>query len=521
MGNNKKVNPIILVDNVEEYIKSLKRFEYVDNWVPLPNEVIFTNTTGTLFAPVSKYYKYTESNSLDYFIVNTKKCYTSDLMRNHMCKYLNYLEAFYDTEKEYFSILCQIKYMIDNGITLQNGTSIPYDINTFFRDIKRYILSNKMVSLVYQMAKDNYTLTISFRNNNNPSLQYTDEHGRVFMAISILMNMMIPLLTHYAYINKMSNGIDQFLLEAFDMVFDVYHHVDIYNKIYNTCNSNISKNQQSNKIIWDKQNIRGINVNTHTLSSAENTILNIIPKYVFDQNIISMNYSSIINNTGFQITDISFEYSFIPVSSSKRDEDNQSDMDKFESNLIKQDESKYIEVVVNAKKTMNRIENLYGKFREEEINHYRKIYGSDDYRDGFQRQLIFLTFYKYFGDTISINQLNQIDYIKLMIAAKKIYINHNMIIFPYIISGKVNKITGRRNVNKKELLKIENNPLYNQVIDKYKNSKIINIILGYISTIISSEFIIIDYDNAEIDGKKIDIIPEIVIDEVLLFVLLI
>ena len=132
-----------------------------------------------------------------------------------------------------------------------------------------------------------------------------------------------------------------------------------------------------------------------------------------------------------------------------------------------------------------------------------------------------MTFYKYFGDTISINQLNQIDYIKLMIAAKKIYINHNMIIFPYIISGKVNKITGRRNVNKKELLKIENNPLYNQVIDKYKNSKIINIILGYISTIISSEFIIIDYDNAEIDGKKIDIIPEIVIDEVLLFVLLI
>ena len=519
-----KVNPLIPI-NKKEANKRLAelehyRFVYADEWVPNKEDIIFTNIVGAIIAPVSEYYN-CNIPSLNYFCTSTKKCYNSDLMRDHACHYLNYFERFYDTDKEYLAVMCQMKYIIDNGLVAEDGTRIFYDEPAFMNDLRRYVLSPGLVNKVVQMCRDNYCINLNYKNINNPSLQYNDEHARVLFECSVLINMMIPLLTHFAYVNKITKKIDDYLLKAFDMTFSQFTHVDIYAKLYETCRTNIAKNEQSNAGIWAKQDIRGRNGTTHTLASLNNIILNIMPKYVFSQNIISMNYSSIINNTGFQITDISFEYSFIPLSSSKRDEDNQSDFDKYESNLIKQDEAKYIAVLVNAKNTMDKITSLFGPFDQRDIDYYFKVFGNDEYRDKLQKQLIFLTFYKYFGDTSSINSINQIDYFKLMLAAKKIYLNNNMLLLPYLISGKVEKLVGRKSVNKKELLKVTANPQYNEVVEKYRNDKILNIILGYIASCISSEFRIIDRSNPAIDGVIIDIIPDLIIDEILAMVLLV
>ena len=54
---------------------------------------------------------------------------------------------------------------------------------------------------------------------------------------------------------------------------------------------------------------------------------------------------------------------------------------------------------------------------------------------------------------------------------------------------------------------------------KYKNTNILKIIIQIVATIISSDITIIDMDKS-IDGKKIDIIPSIVIEEILSYVLL-
>lgn len=194
---------------------------------------------------------------------------------------------------------------------------------------------------------------------------------------------------------------------------------------------------------------------------------------------------------------------------------------KFESNLIKQDESKYIAVKVNCAETMKIIESIYGPFDEEEIEYYFKQYGEDDWLNGLQKQLIFLLFYNYFGDSESIKGINKKDYFKLMIAAKKILLNNNMVMLPFIISGKIEKMVGRKSLNKKESTKLENSENYPAVIAKYKNDKIVKIILGYIASIISSDFRIIDMNNPNINGKMIDIIPDIIIEEMLLFVLMI
>ena len=98
-----KINPFI---EVQKGDKPPATWVYVDEWVPEKEDIIFTSVIGAFIAPVYKYYKYPEPNiSTDYFVTSTKKCYNSDLMRAHMCQYLNYFEKYYDAEKEYFMIV--------------------------------------------------------------------------------------------------------------------------------------------------------------------------------------------------------------------------------------------------------------------------------------------------------------------------------------------------------------------------------------------------------------------------------
>ena len=501
-----------------------RRFDFVpvDIWQGMPfdetrsnlydQDTIFRNTKGYIIVPINHFYKKQEpiGRGLDAFVMSTKKCYNSELMRNHICQYNNYFLRFYDYDKEYITLLANIKYLIDY---------VPeYSIDGFISDIVRYILSPSILEKTRLMTEDNYILDLAYKNVTNPSLQYTNKHAKLLMQMSILMNLVIPLLTHFASVKKIQD-IDQFLLQVFDYILHLFD-VDIYNKLYDTSTTNVGKNAKMNPIIWGKQEIRGKDVITHSKSSIDNIILNIIPKYVFNQNVVSLNYASISNNTGFQITDIQFEFSYIPLSSSKRDEDNTSEFDKFESTLVKQSEAKYLQVKVNCHETMKIIDSMFGPFDENEIDFYRShIKGINE----FQKQLVFNLFYKYFGDSVSINAINnKIDYIKLMIVAKRLLLNSGMVMLPYIISGKIDKIVGRKSVNKKEQVQVESSDNYKLVVNKYRNDKISKKrVLSIIATIISSEFSIIDYYNKDIDGKKIDIIPDIIIEEVLMYILMI
>ena len=129
-------------------------------------------------------------------------------------------------------------------------------------------------------------------------------------------------------------------------------------------------------------------------------------------------------------------------------------------------------------------------------------------------------FSHWFGDTQSINSINRIDFIKLVIAAKKLLISKNMVILPYIISGKVEKLVQRKNVNKKEKVMVEASPSYPLILEKYKSDKVVGDILSIVATIISSDFSIVDMDP-NIDGKILNTVNvNSIIEEVEVFVLL-
>ena len=529
-----KSNKIISINHDNTDQKQPQAIPFVDEWQPNDNEKIFTHNKNILIAPISNMFK-VDNEQINFFLLNMKKSYNSEDLRNHLCHYMNYFEKYFDPELEYFTNLGYMKFFIDCYPEYRKDR-VLYDIN-------RYILQPSLVAKAVAMVDYNYSLTLSYKSLNNPQLQYTDEHAKLMLKMSIMMNMCIPIITHFGYIKRVDD-IDELILDVYDAIFhypDFIAEADIYQKLFQTALSNVKKNEKNNAVIWAKQDIRGKDIYTHALGAVQNIMVNIMPKYSFSQNMISLNYTSIQKNNKYQVTDIMYELNYVQLNSAAGDnEDAASDLDKFEANLIKVNEALYLQAKINCQETMKKIEKLYGPFDEEEINFYRRELRNDngEIMNGFQKQMIFNLFYKYFVDTQSINAINSTDYIKLMISAKRMLQKSNMVFLPYIISGKPDKIVSRKSLNKKEYARMEESQNYQAVVDKYKNDKITKMIFGTIATIVTSEFRVIDFDKTNntprpscsgdnilhagpAHAKIINVETDIIIEECLLYILLI
>ena len=219
---------------------------------------------------------------------------------------------------------------------------------------------------------------------------------------------------------------------------------------------------------------------------------------------------------------------FIKLSSSKRDADNNSEFDRFEARQNKKDEALFLQNKVAAMQAVRKIEALYGPFSDEEINHYKKKLTKDGRPviNPFQKQMVGYLFFKEFGDPVSLNTINQTDYIKLIIAGKRLLLHSGMVVLPYIISSRVTRTATRKNVNKKELVRLESSELYNQAKAKYNNPKMEQRILEIIGKVISSSFEIIDYDvdhhcPSDIDGLMVPINNDMIDEELIFFICMI
>lgn len=527
------------------YRKEVRTVIPVDSWTCPPEDEYFKQIKGALWLPVAEYYGVEDDDQFNCFILTTKRCYNNDDMRDHLCKYLNYFEKFYDPEHELLAVFYQIKYLIDYEDS--------YTKEALMYDLKRYILQGRIGHRVSMMNEDNYNLDLSYyRNSKNPGLQYTNKHGLILMEISLFQNIFIPILTHFIAVRKIKE-IKFFLLEFFQMIIDKYDSVDIINKLYETALSTVEKNADAHPILWNMQNIRAKNVTTHSIQTVMNIILQIVPKYTYDKNIINFNYKSVLKSTSYQVIDIGYEFNLKSLSSSKRDDDNNSEFDKFDAHIRKADESLYVQNKVNCEDTIMNICRQY-PVSEEEIDFYERELTKDGKKliIDFQKTLIFNLFYNDFGDIRSINAINARDYVRLVIAAKKKLLAQNMKLLPYVVSGKIVRLVNRVAINKKELTKIEASQYYPLIERKYRNPKMSKLIYAIIATMLSSKFQFIDYqsqmeyehtmrslidqygskenipptileevENYNINGKPINVIPEFICEEVLMYIQLI
>lgn len=487
----------------------------VDQWDPSPQDQILKVGKGCLFFPVTQTFGITDpgKENLNVFIIGNKRCYNGDIMRTHMNRYINYFEKFYDLDHELLFMTCRIKCSID---------LVPsYTAEQFRYDLERMILSPSICYKAMQMNEDNYLLHLDdkkYKNEKNPSLIYSDRHAKTILWMSLLMNFVIPLAVHFIYVKNIPNAND-FLLWIYEPILNLTS-IDVVNKLYETASSNVGRSAKKHERLWDKQDIRGKDPVTHSIESDQTIILNIMPKYNYESNIISFNYTSINKNIALQVVGIRYEYDYIPLSSSIRDSDNNSVFDKYESYTSKANEGLFLANKVASEDTMKKIELMFGPFSDEEVNYYmeRLSDGTGNIINNFQKTLIFNLFYKYFGDTVSINNINTIGYVKLIIAATKLLKANNMIIMPYILSSKIIKLQHKKSINKKEQSRLENTPTFQKIKNKYKSEKIEAYILELMATIVASKFQLIDFYDRDLDGRISEFTCEMIYDEICMYV---
>lgn len=313
-------------------------FINVDKWdekLDDSTDVVIKNVRGQIIYPIAEklFNNDEDMKALDYFYMNTKRSYNSDEVRAHICRYLNFFEKYYDIDKELLMVVFSIKQQIDYQRS--------YSIDAFMDDVNRCIIRNlNLTRKIRHFVDDNYSMMLSSNNNKTPNLQFNDKHAKVLYEISMLMNIYIPLATHFMFVHeiKQSAEIHKFLLRLFDMCNTKYsyeRHIDVFNKLYETSDSVVNKSKGPDKVLWEKNQIRGVNTTTHTKDSVYDIIFQIIPKYTYldlqtgePRSIISFNYYSVRQSLRYKVTDIQYEFQFSKLSSSKRDSDQNSEYDK-------------------------------------------------------------------------------------------------------------------------------------------------------------------------------------------------
>ena len=91
---------------------------------------------------------------------------------------------------------------------------------------------------------------------------------------------------------------------------------------------------------------------------------------------------------------------------------------------------------------------------------------------------------------------------------------------PYIVSSKIIRLQHKKNINKKEQLKLESTAYFQQIRDKYRSEKI-EAYLVEIMAIVASKFQIIDFEDPELDGTIQEFTSDMLYDEIAMYVMLI
>jgi len=176
---------------------------------------------------------------------------------------------------------------------------------------------------------------------------------------------------------------------------------------------------------------------------------------------------------------------------------------------------------VNGEQAMQLIRMSFGPFDNNEIEFYRRRLNVDNSGviHTFQKDLIFNIFYKYFGDTMSVNTINETDYIILLLAAKKISEQSKCRYLPYVFIGRITRYVRKTKLNKKEKDKMITSPDYRLIQQMYRTSKVLDQMESYAATILYSDFEMIDYKNPQNDGVMLPKFPELVVHEIQKYVL--
>lgn len=491
--------------------------------------------------------------NLDSFVIS-KTSYENQL--DIITRYTNFFIHFYDPEMELITSYFALKTAIDQDKDKKTGNKIygPNDKEAFISYIYEIMFTPTMVAKIKKMVEENYLDDIEagpeekkkyYKANEKlhlESLEFTNQHIKILLAISFGMKIMCPVMFHFCSTNGIK--IDKTNLVIYDFykpLFDLFNDgCNMFNKLYVYVKTKVLESDSNNRTIFEQREIFGIDVYT-VISQFTKVVLiseNMV-KYKFNEHWNPSQKKYRENIIGFNKTIIKYQLDyFIKEQYDKnltevtwaRNSEGLSGIDKMTMNLEKLDEGAIVFADINIENTIARIRSSIDiEVTNEEIDYYMEHLKITK----LQKEYVYSFFAKHFETYEDLNLLTRRQYLYLLLVMKKVLLidlgydvetgGAKAAAVPYILSGNLeDRIVNRMIRNGKFIDKLERSYKYQRMIsDDYGLLSEIpgreEFIKSRLSALINSKFTYVTYEEPELSGTEITYDEEEIADELLDF----
>ena len=233
-----------MYSNTERKIKKMvmtleeraKRSSKINTWKPANSKQIFVEQDGKIFVCwFDKVFQEPKLAKLNKFYIK-KGSYENQL--DIITKYINFFINEYDTDHELINAYLKIKFETD-----VKHTFTEENMDAYISFLYEVIFTDSLIEKINQLVEDNYLDDIEANSEEKrkkymknekkhlESLEFTNQHIKILLRISLAMKIMCPALFHYHAINtikieKDSDNIYRFYRPLFQIFGKVKKETD-------------------------------------------------------------------------------------------------------------------------------------------------------------------------------------------------------------------------------------------------------------------------------------------------------
>ncbi|WP_300944371.1 hypothetical protein [uncultured Duncaniella sp.] len=455
---------------------------------------------------------------------------------NIALRYTNYFITYFDDDDElmaaYLEFMMQLHY---------NKLNMP--VESFIDTLYALIATPSMVQKVIRMVEYNTDESLIKKTDEryDESIQLTVEHLKAIMGVTCFQKFIIPVVSHYYAVRqnevKASGLTDRELYYqvflAFVPLFDDYYDIRLYEKLYHTATTRISKTENHDSQMWKRRERFGVTPTSFTNVLMQGFLNDIAQKIVFNQSAIiflHVCFDKAIKNELIQPD--KHEMSDMRMDASDSVNGIYSRWDRWQMGCTGNSERERLRAYASIRDMIWRMGNDVGlKFHKYEYEHRSTTEVSDDpdvqeeyeyYLEHISRPMnetqeyiINLYCSKELGAPDDVKMMKFEDKVQIIMIMKRDLRSRNYSYIPFFISSKV-KPEATRRYNNNSLKKLfMSNPLYEDWEEELEDTKeLMNMskFLGELKTLISCPIICVEFDS-ELEGRVMNPADIIVADE--------
>lgn len=453
-------------------------------------------------------------------------------------RYINYFIEYFDDDDElmraYFEVMFSIMY-----------EDIDLDPMAFIETVYAAFTTDSMIEKLIRMVEYNVDDNLVKKADRvyDESIQLTLEHLKAIMGVSCLHKFAIPLVSHYyntrtrllEEAHMSDKDLYYYLFTSFIPVFDEHYDINLYNKLYHTSTTRITKTNQEGAM-WERRKRTGTTPTSYTNDLMRDFVTDISQKAIFSKSAIVFIHvcmDKAIHNTLIQ-TD-KYDYTEMEQVASDSVNETMSRWDRWQTDKSYHSQKDRIRLHVSVKDSIDRLGKKFGlNFKKMRSKNPKDIAATQELREEYNyylenihrplhdTQIYFIRLYyaAAMGCAEDTNVIQFPDIVKLIMIMKRDFEARNYIYLPFFISSKI-KASAAKTYNRKKIEKlITSHPLYEDWIAEYPDTDgLINRerLCNEVRTVVACPIVIVDYEHPEREGRQMTPTEVCAVDETMRF----